>query len=74
MKYSRKSHKKSHAKNIDDVLNEISVTHYEGDSPDVFELINMYGTYEVQKTPDTENAFTTGVYKNSSLKKDNKDS
>ncbi len=74
MKYSRKSHKKSHAKNIDDVVNEISVTHYEGDSPDVFELVNMYGTYEVQKTPDTAEAFTTGVYKNSSLKKDSKDS
>ncbi len=41
-----------------DVLTEISASFPEGGQPEnAAELINAYGTYEVQKTADTENQY-----------------
>lgn len=38
--------------------NTASVESYDiGNAEDCFELVNKYGTYEIQPTADTENAF-----------------
>lgn len=39
------------------VDSEVSVRASHGEPEDVFELLNKYGTYEVQPTADTKNAF-----------------
>ena len=31
--------------------------HFSGEPEDCFDLVNQYGTYEVQHTADTENSF-----------------
>lgn len=58
MKNLNKIDKKVESKNIEDVLNEISVTQPVSDLPDTaLELINTYGTYEIQNTADTKNQY-----------------
>ena len=62
---NKKTEKTQSTKNINEVETELALYHYDGDSPDVFELVNEYGTYEVQKTPDTNNRFASTLYVNS---------
>lgn len=40
-----------------DIITEISVDSVHGNPEDVFEMLNKYGTYEIQPTADTENTF-----------------
>ena len=39
------------------IVTEISVDAVYGNPEDVFDMINKYGTYEIQPTADTENTF-----------------
>lgn len=48
--------KKEQKKNID---MEISANAVVGQPENVFELINKYGTYEIQPTDDSDNKFPT---------------
>ncbi len=40
-----------------EIVTEISVDAVYGNPEDVFDMINKYGTYEIQPTADTENTF-----------------
>ena len=33
------------------------VNHFPGNAEDCFDMVNQYGTYEIQRTADTENFF-----------------
>lgn len=50
MKENKNRNKKTHIKNI-------RVRSYDGNPEHIKELVNKYGTYEIQDTADTENAF-----------------
>ena len=49
---------------------EISATPVIGEPENVFELINKYGTYEIQPTADTDNEFPAIAQGNYRNKKD----